>query len=159
MGAVSISLGVLSVFALSFTVATDRDHHKTPDAVGVAFAMLIVWAVSMLANAILPEPQSRLLNPVMDAMLAVGVFAATATRFAWWKLMFLGLLAIQVLSHIIYQSEYNRSAGILPRYILTLNVAYLAQLACVCIPGVGYVARLVGDHLRGHSSWHPVARP
>lgn len=158
MGAVSIALGVLSVFALSFTVATDRDRHKTPDAVGVAFAMLIVWAVSMLANAILPEPQSRLLNPVMDAMLAVGVFAATATRFAWWKLLFLGLLAIQVLSHVIYQNEY-RLAGVLPRYILTLNVAYLAQLACVCTPGVGYVARLVGDHLRGHSSWHPVARP
>lgn len=146
-------MGLASVLTLGFVMLTDRPRGRHPDAVMAAFVMVLVWAVSACADAFLSPPESKLLNPVIDASLAIGIGWAWVTHRQAWKALFLALLAVQSLAHVGYQAEY-RAPGVLHSYIAILNLTFLAQLVCVAMPGAGYVAGWIGGHLRAHRDPH-----
>ena len=146
MGPVAISLGAVAALMLAFVMLTDCRVNRQPDALGAALAMVLIWSITMIAGQVLPPPESRLINPVIDLALIVGMTAAFLTRPEGWKALFVAVTMVELAMHAVYQAKYQ-SPVTEYRYILGLNMAYLVQLACAGFPGARYVARRLGDYL------------
>ena len=150
MGVIGASLGVLSVGALALTMTLAKKH---PNAIGLAFAQVMVWSYTMIAQRLLHHPASDALNPVIDVLLASYV------AWRWWKdregyvLVFLGLLVLQGWWHVDY---FSRDAGRenVYNYLAGLNLTFVAQTLCAAWPGLTDVASRIGDYMRGHSLGH-----
>jgi hypothetical protein len=134
MGPVGLSLGIAAISVVGLNLLTNKPLNRHPDAVGMAGAMLAVWAVSMWADAFLTPPESKFLNPPIDALLAAWTFGMWLTRREKWKLVVIGFLLIQSLAHLVYQTE-ALADGVLRRYVLILNVTYLGELGAIAWPG------------------------
>lgn len=154
MGVIGLSLGCAAAASFAFVMATDRGSVRHPDAVILSAVMVLIWGISMISDGLLAPPESKLLNPVLDAAFAVGAGWAWLTRREGWKIALLVLLAVQSLSHVVYQTEY-RQAGVLWSYTLVLNMTFLAELLCIMTPGASNVARWIGGVLRVHRDPHP----
>lgn len=154
MGPLAIALGLSAVAVLVFTMLTNRPHERHPDAVGAALAQVGVWSAAMGSQALLSPPDSMMIGPVVDAMLAVWMAYAWFTHRERWKLVFLAFLGVEALAHVVFQTEY-RGEGVLYRYVLVLNLSFLAQLACVATPGAAYVADRIGRALRDYRDQMP----
>lgn len=133
MGPIAASLGVAALGVAALNLATNR-HGRHPDAVGASLALLGTWAIAMFSNAWLSPPESKLLNPVIDLSLALWITWAWSTRPRVWKLLLLGLLVLQSLSHVAFWVE-PRAPGVLMRYSAGLDFTFFAELLVASWPG------------------------
>lgn len=146
-------LGAASLVVVLLNLLTNKPLNRHPDAVGMAGAMLAVWFITMWSNALFEPPDSKIINSFIDAGLAAWLALTWATRREAWKLWVLGLLGIQSLAHVEYQT-FSTFPGVLNQYGRVLDYTFGAQLVAIGWPGGTCVARLLRDYMRAHRHPH-----
>lgn len=158
-----IGFGIACVAALALTLATMSRHHDRAT-VSLGAMLLLLWAFSKLSIVSFGYWPTVAAGPVIN-MLAVFICMVSWWReHRAWKLILALLMELKAVIHAVFWAApdptYSQTYG----YILTLNVIFALELACVSMPGAGVVASMVGtwmsDRRRGrYHSVRPVALP
>ena len=158
-----IGFGVACVAVLALTLATMRQHQDTAT-VSLGALLLLLWAfskVSMVAFGFWPTAAA---GPVINMAAVLVCMVSWWREHKAWKLILALLMEFKAVIHAVYWTIPDPVYRQAYTYILTLNVIFALQLACVSMPGAGVVASMVSNRLssyrrRRHNRLHPVALP
>lgn len=115
---------------------------QSPDAVGLAGMLVLIWSFDRVLWALVGPPQSMALNPLLDSCAAIIAFSAWMSRPKWWKLGLVGLFVAQDCLHLAFWVGWPQYSKLIS-YIALNNLLFLGQLICVASPGGSHVARSV----------------
>jgi len=152
-----VSFGIACAGVLILTLATMRWHHDQAT-VGIGLLLLALWAfskVSILAVGYWPTAAA---GPVVNTVAVIICMLSWVAQPRWWKLALGLLLEAKAVIHALFWAMAEPSYAQTYGYILTLNLIFAAELACVSMPGGRVAASLVGDWLsrRGADRRHGV---
>lgn len=141
MGAAGIALGVLCCLAALFTCLT-RGNRRDHDDTLLAFALTWLWAAAIAMQMITSEMgylDGRMARfeagAVFDLLMGMMIVSRIRNRAAGWKWSMASLNAVALSVDVLFLlSDRTREAGNTCK--LALNLIFIAQLACVCWPGV-----------------------
>lgn len=144
---VVVGFGIACAGVLILTLSTMRWHHDQAT-VGIGVLLLALWAfskVSILAVGYWPTAAA---GPVVNTVAVIICMLSWVARPRWWKLVLALLMEVKAVIHAVFWAMTEPSYAQTYGYILTLNLIFAAELACVSMPGGRVVASLVGDRLR-----------
>lgn len=134
-------------------IAYRKDPERFVDALGISALVAIFWGLTNSIDARVSFPDNKSIHPAIDLL------GGAITMFAWWsrretwKIILTGLfLAQSVLDAAFWLAWLNHPSSVMGyRYVLWLNVLFLAQLVVLGGPGGMVVARHVLSRLSGHT--------
>lgn len=151
MGPLTVLLGFFAALTLviSVTPRPRADH----DDVAAAYALATVWIVGACARSIFgdwevyAEKAYFYAGPACDVVFLGLVVHLARWNSSRWLRVLVGLAALQLLAHVAYGLS-DKSPELRDTYKLTLNVSYLAELACSATPGGLHGFRALLDRMR-----------
>lgn len=151
MEPVTLSLGLGA--ALALTVSLIPRRRANHDDVAAAYALTMVWIAGAGARSIFggweigDDLAYLYVGPVSDVLfLACAVYLAHWNPATWLRIL-VGLAAFQLLAHVAYGLG-DKTQELRDTYKLTLNVSFVAELACAATPGGLYGVRHLLGRLR-----------
>lgn len=160
---ITVGFGVACFAVLVLTLATLRQHNDRAT-IWLGGMLLALWFFSKLTIAVFGYWQSVAMGPVIN-MIAVAVCMVSWYQdHRWWKLILALLMEAKALVHAEFWTQIDPNYAHAYAHILTLNVIFALELACVAMPGAGVVASMVGNRLsrrrRGHNhGFRPLGAP
>lgn len=151
MGQITIWLGVAAALVLAFTLLPR--HRADHDDAAAAYALTMVWIAGAGARSIfgdwrLGDDLAYLyVGPVSDVLFLTCIVYLARWNDARWLRILIGLAAFQLLAHVGYGLG-DKSQELRDTYKLTLNVSYVAELACAAAPGGLHGVRHLFSRLR-----------
>lgn len=146
--------GVACFAVLVLTLATLR-HHNDRATIWLGGMLLALWFVSKLTIITMGYWPSVRVGPVVNMPAVVACMVSWYQQHRWWKLILALLMEVKALVHAEFWTAVDPAYSHAYAYILTLNVIFGLELACVAMPGAGVVAGMVGrwlsDRRRGHN--------
>lgn len=146
--------GVACFAVLVLTLATLR-HHNDRSTIWLGGMLLALWFVSKLTIITMGYWPSVRVGPVVNVLAVVACMVSWYQQHRWWRLILALLMEVKALVHAEFWTAVDPAYSHAYAYILTLNVIFGLELACVAMPGAGVVAGMVGrwlsDRRRGHN--------
>jgi hypothetical protein len=151
MGAAGLALGVSCCLAALFTSMTHEKRRDYDDTL-LAFALAWVWSAAMGAQIItgaMGALEGRVMRfefgAIIDLAFGMMIVSCIRKRSSKWKWTMAALNALALVADVGFLlSERTREIGNTCKF--ALNAVFIAQLACICFPGVADVIRR--DRLR-----------
>lgn len=149
----------LLAIPLALNILASRDDFaRFVDPMIAAVMLCLIWAFVTAVAQIYPFPESKKFHSLVDLAGLCAMTTMLMTRFAWWKLVVAALFAMQLWAHYWFWDNWSAGVNIGRRYVMALNVLWLAQLVCVSLPGGTYAASRLVARLRAPRHVRPLAR-
>lgn len=144
--------GIIVVLPLLANLyATRGDYKRYVDALMLSSMICMFWAFTNAIGALWAFPDSKKFHGLVDLIGLITCVVAYLTQRFRWKAVLAGLFMAQLVAHAVFWWVYDgaTSGSIAYNYKLTLNLTWLAQIACVAYPGAGVVLRDTIHWMRG----------
>ncbi len=145
---ITIGFGIACAAVIGLTVATRK---RAPDAVWMAVILLGLWFLSKVSILAVGYMQTVEMAPFTNAFAVIVCMALWVRKAEAWKLGLALLLETRAFIHVFFWTVHHPTDAQMFNYILTLNVLFALELACVASPGGQVIANLVGSRLSGYS--------